>query len=315
MTLYLLMVVLSLGLLFWGASWLVRGGASVALRLGLPPLVVGLTIVAYGTSMPELIVSSKAALLGRGDIALGNVVGSNIFNVGVILGLAAAIHPMKVQFQLIKLDTPVMIGVTFLFLAFFRDATISRPEAAVLFGGVVLYTVGNLYFARKQADAQVDSEFREAMPPTSRHWTLDVGLIVGGFAILAIGSRLLVDSATALARGWGVSEAVIGLTIVAAGTSMPELATSVAAAMKKQPDIAVGNVVGSNVYNLLGILGVSGLLAPLHAPGIRPLDFWAMTLFAVALLPILWSGLMVRRWEGAALLGGYGAYLVVIWPK
>ncbi len=315
MFLNIVFLIVSLGLLYWGAAWLVRGSSSAALRLGLTPLVVGLTIVAYGTSMPELLVSAKAALAGQGDIALGNVIGSNIFNVAVILGLAAVIHPMKVQFQLIKLDTPIMIFVAALFWVFFQDGIISRPEAAFLVSGVVLYTAGNLYLARKETTAAVDAEFGESMPAVSKHWAVDVGFILGGLVVLMAGSRLLVDNATSLARAWGVSEAVIGLTIVAAGTSMPELATSVVAAFKKQPDIAIGNVIGSNIYNVLCILGVSGLVAPLHGPGIRPLDLSAMLIAAAVVLPILWTGLTVKRWEGALLLGGYGVYLALLWPK
>lgn len=315
MFLNILFLIVSLGLLYWGAAWLVRGSASAALRLGLTPLVVGLTIVAYGTSMPELLVSAKATLAGQGDIALGNVIGSNIFNVAVILGLAAVIHPMKVQFQLIKLDTPIMIFVAALFWVFFQDGRISRPEAALLVFGIVIYTAGNLYLARRETTAQVDAEFGESMPAVSKHWAVDVGFILGGLIVLMVGSRLLVDNATSLARAWGVSEAVIGLTIVAAGTSMPELATSVVAAFKKQPDIAIGNVIGSNIYNILCILGISGLLNPLHGPGIRSLDVYAMLIVAVAALPILWTGLTVKRWEGALLLGGYGVYLALLWPK
>lgn len=315
MILNLLLVLASLGLLSGGAVWLVRGGASAALRLGLTPLVVGLTIVAYGTSMPELLVSAKAALAGQGDIAVGNAIGSNIFNIAVILGLAAVVCPLKVQFQLIKLDAPVMILVAGVFWLMFRDGQISRGEAAALFLGIAVYTAGNLYLARRQATASVDAEFTAAMPAVSKHWAVDAGFIVCGLGLLIAGSRLLVDSAVALARGWGVSEAVIGLTIVAAGTSMPELATSVVAALKKQPDIAVGNVVGSNIYNILCILGASGLLAPLDAPGIRPFDLYAMLVLSVVLLPMLWSGLTVKRWEGAVLLAGYAVYLAVLWPK
>lgn len=315
MFLNIILLIVSLGLLYWGAAWLVRGSASAGLRLGLTPLVVGLTIVAYGTSLPELLVSAKAALAGQGDIALGNVVGSNILNVAVILGLAAVIHPMKVQFQLIKLDAPIMIFVSVLFWVLFQDGRISRPEAGLLLLGAVIYTAGNLRLARRETTAQVDAEFGDSMPPVSKHWAVDLGFVAGGLVVLMAGSRLLVDNATGLARTWGVSEAVIGLTIVAAGTSLPELATSVVAAFKKQPDIAIGNVIGSNIYNVLCILGVSGLLAPLHGPGIRPLDVYAMLFAAFLVLPILWTGLAVKRWEGAMLLGGYGVYLAILWPK
>lgn len=312
---HLLMLAGGLGLLFAGATALVRGGASLALRLRISALVVGLTIVAYGTSMPELLVSARAALAGRGDIALGNVIGSNIFNIAVILGLAAVLCPLQVQFQLIRLDTPLLLLVTGGFGWFFRDREISRAEAAVLCAGLVGYTLLNLHLARRTATETVTTEFDAALPRPSRHWAVDVGLIAGGLGLLVLGSRLLVDSASALARGWGVSEAVIGLTIVAAGTSLPELATTLVAALRKQPDIAVGNVVGSNLYNLLAIAGISGLLAPLAGPGIRVFDLVTLMVLTVILFPLLWTGLMVKRWEGGVLLGSYAVYLAVLWPK
>ncbi len=315
MILHLLLLAASLGLLYAGAAALVRGGASVAQRLKISALVIGLTVVAYGTSTPELLVSAKAALAGRGDLAVGNVVGSNIFNIAVILGLAAAICPLKVQFQLIRQDAPILLLVTGLFGGVVREGLLSRAEAAVLCGGLVIYTVGSLYLARREITAPVDAEFQAALPPLSRHWLVDLGYLGGGLGLLALGSRLLVDNAAALARAWGVSEAVIGLTIVAAGTSMPELATTVVAAWKKQPDIAVGNVVGSNLFNLLGVAGISGVLAPLSAPGLQAFDLYWMAGLTVMLFPILWSGLMIKRWEGVVLLAAYGGYLAVRWPK
>lgn len=315
MMLQLLLLTVSLVLLYVGAEALVRGGASLALRLRVSALTVGLTVVAYGTSFPELLVSVKAALAEQGDIAVGNVVGSNIFNVAFILGLAATIYPLRVQFQLIKWDIPILLLVTAVFGWFFRDAVISRGEAVGLCVGLLVYTIANLYLARRAATAPVVEEFNEALPPLSRHWGLDIGLIGGGLLVLALGARWLVESAVALARGWSVSEAVIGLTIVAAGTSIPELATTTVAALKKQPDIAVGNVVGSNIYNLLGIVGISGVLTPLVAPEIRTLDLATLTVLTVVLLPILRTGMVVKRWEGMALLGSYGVYLALHWPR
>ncbi len=314
MILNLSWVLISLGLLYGGAVWLVRGSASAALRLGISPLMVGLTIVACGTSTPELLVSAKAAWTGHGDLALGNVIGSNIFNTGVILGLAAVVCPLRVQFQLLRLDAPVMLLVAVAFWGFFRDALISRAEAAVFCAGLATYTLLQVSLARREANATVEQEFNEAVPPASRHWGLDVALIVCGLGLLLAGSRLLVENAAALARGWGVREAVIGLTIVAAGTSMPELATSVVAAWRKQADIAVGNVVGSNIFNILAILGLSGLLTPLAGPEIRSVEVYVMLVLTAILVPLLWSGLTVKRWEGALLLSCYGLYLVLIWP-
>jgi cation:H+ antiporter len=301
--------------LYFGAEWLVRGSASLALRLGLTPLVVGLTVVAYGTSAPELVVSARAAWDGHGAIAIGNVVGSNIFNIAVILGLAAVICPLRVQFQLIKLDTPIMIFVSALFLVLFWDGTISRVEAGLLLLGALLYAAGNIYLARREATAQVEAEFAEAAPRPSRHWSVDAGFIVLGLITLVAGSRLFVSGAVSLAKSWGVSDAVIGLTIVAAGTSLPELATSAMAAWRRQPDIALGNVIGSNVYNVLGILGVAGLVRPLEGTGVAARDVYVMTGLAVVLLPLMRTGLTVTRTEGALLLAAYGGYLAWMWPK
>lgn len=312
---FILWIGVALVLLFFGAEWLVRGSASLALRLGLTPLVIGLTVVAYGTSMPELVVSTKAALQGQGDIAAGNVVGSNIFNICIILGLSALVYPLRVKMQLIRLDTPIMIAVSVLLLALLADSRLGRFEAALFLLGIVAYTAFNLRLARKEVNAEVKAEFAESVPPRHGKLWLDLLLIVGGLAVLVLGSRVLVSNSIGLAQLLGVSEAVIGLTIVAAGTSMPELATSIIAAWRKQPDIAIGNVVGSNIYNILAILGVSGLLSPLHAPGIRMFDLYVMLGTAIVLLPLMWSRFVVTRGEGALLVAAYCGYVFVLWPK
>ncbi len=312
---YWLWIIASLVLLYFGAEGLVRGSASLALRLGLTPLVVGLTVVAMGTSMPEVLVSVKAAMQGRGDLAVGNVVGSNIFNVGAILGLTALLSPMKVQFQLIKIDAPIMVAVSLGLVALLWDGTIGRVEGAVLFGGLIAYTAGNIWLARRTATKEVESEFAEGVPARSGSVLLDWFFILGGLGILVIGARLLTENSVALARSFGVSEAVIGLTIVAAGTSVPELAASIVAAMKKEPDIALGNVIGSNIFNILGILGIASLLAPLSAPNISHFDLWTMVAIAAALVPMLWTGLRVSRAEGAALFAAYCGYVYFLWPK
>ena len=310
-----LLLLTGLVALYFGAEWLVRGGASLAVRLGVTPLLVGLTVVAYGTSTPELIVSSTAAAQGQGAIAIGNVVGSNIFNIGFILGLTALVAPMRVQLQLLKFDTPVMVGVALLFLLFFRDGSIQRWESLVFLAGIVLYTVVNVRLARRQASADVRQEFDDSVPkPTGSPWT-DTGLIVAGLATLVLGSRLFVTGAVDLARLFDISDAVIGLTIVAAGTSLPELASSLMAAWRKQPDIAIGNVVGSNIYNILAILGVCGMLAsPVNGQGVSLTDTLVMIGFSAVLLVIAWSGFTLRRWEGALLLALYGGYLWHLWP-
>lgn len=309
------LIAVGLVLLTLGAEGLVRGSASLALRAGVTPLVVGLTVVAFGTSSPEMVVSTKAAYLGQGSIALGNVVGSNIFNIAVILGLSAIVRPLKVNTQLIRFDMPVMIGVSLLAFLMFRDGTLGRLEAALLFVGVVVYTVVVIRMARRERSVEVGKEFEEGTPHTSKSVWLDLAFVLGGLGLLVVGARLFVQGAVDLARVWGVSEAVIGLTIVAAGTSMPELATSMVAAFRKQEDIAIGNIVGSNIFNILAILGVSGLINPFDAGGVKPMDFYFMLGTSILLLPLMRWGMKLNRYEGLLFLALYGAYLAVLWPK
>lgn len=315
----MILLLLSAGLaaLYFGAEWLVRGSSSLAVRFGVSPLLVGLTVVAYGTSTPELIVSVTAATNGQGAIAVGNIVGSNIFNIGVILGLTALLCPMRVQLQLLKFDLPVMIAVSLLMLFFFRDGFIQFGEALVFLGLIVVYTVVNIRLARQAGNpASVETEFAAGVPAPTSSTGRDIGLIVAGLVTLIFGSRWFVSGAVDLARLLGWSEAVIGLTIVAAGTSLPELASSLIAAWRKQPDIAIGNVVGSNIYNILATLGASGALAaPLAAGGVRFEDTAAMIGFAVLMGVVAWTGQTLRRWEGALLLALYGLYLWRLWPS
>ena len=312
MTVNMAYIVFALLLLFAGAEILVRGSASIAIRAGLSPLMVGLTIVAFGTSSPELVVSVKAALAQQGDISVGNVVGSNSFNIGIILGLTALVCPIPVHLQLIKVDAPLALGIAILLPFFLRNEALGRVEGLVLFVGIITYTWMSVYLGRK-AGSEAQSDV--SIPSVSGHWLIDVAFIVTGLGVLVLGSRLLVDHAVILAKVLGVSEAVIGLTIVAAGTSMPELATSVVAAFRKQPDLAIGNIVGSNIFNILAILGLASLISPLHAPGISRLDYTVMIAFSVLLIPLLYTGRLLHRLEGATLLTLYGVYLFVLWPK
>ena len=302
-------------LLYFGAEGLVRGAASLALRAGITPLVVGLTVVAFGTSAPEMVVSTKAAWLGQGGIAVGNVVGSNIFNIAVILGLSALLRPMVVRMQLLLFDMPLVILASLVALLFLRDDQLARPEAALLFAGIIAYTAINIILARREKSREIASEFAEGTPHASGRLAVDLLYVLGGLALLVLGARLFVAAAVELARMWGVSEAVIGLTIVAAGTSLPELATSILAAARKQDDIAIGNIVGSNVFNLLAILGAAGLVRPLEASGIGAMDLGMMVLTALVLLPMMRTRMMLGRWEGALLLALYGGYLWWLWPK
>lgn len=313
MIIEILLVIVSLALLWVGAEGLVSGGGSLAIRLGLTPLVVGLTVVAYGTSTPELIVSVKATLASQGDIAVGNVVGSNIFNICVILGLSAMIYPLKAQMQLIRIDTPLMIVTAFALIFLLRDFRVDRLEASFLLVGILIYTAANVRLARRESKI-VQVELAEGGPRKLKSIWIDALYIAGGLGILAAGSSLLVDNSVALAQRIGISEAIIGLTIVAAGTSMPELATSVVAALRRQSDIAVGNIVGSNIYNVLAILGVAGLARPIDAPGVDLTNAWFAAGVSLLLFPLMRSGFVIRRWEGATLFGLYGVYLYMIWP-
>lgn len=305
---------LALVLLFVGAEGLVRGSAALALRAGLSPLVVGLTIVAFGTSSPELVVSVQAGLSQQGDIAVGNVVGSNVFNIAVILGTTALLCPIPVHRQILKIDAPIALGVALILVLLLLDDGLGRLEGGLLLVGIVAYTWMNVVLARRQGVVTAGESEDSPAPSPARHWTVDVVFILVGLVVLVLGSRLLVEHSVSVARDIGISEAVIGLTIVAAGTSMPELATSLVAAVRKQPDIAIGNVVGSNIFNILGILGLASFLSPLNAAGISIVDYAAMIVLTVLLIPLLFTGRLLHRLEGVALLLLYGAYLYVLWP-
>lgn len=312
----LLFLIFGLVLLFFGGEGLVRGSAALALRLGLTPLVVGLTVVAFGTSAPELVVSIQAALAGQGAIAIGNVVGSNILNIGLILGVTALICPLKVQLQILRIDAPIMVGVSLLAAWMLADRTLGRPEGALLFAGIVAYTAFTVLYARKvKPSAEVEAEFTGAVHKPGGNVWRDLLFIAVGLALLIAGSHFMVDGAVRLARGFGISEAIIGLTIVALGTSMPELVTCLVAGWKKEPDIALGNIIGSNIFNLLGILGAAALVQPITGEGIKMADLFVAIMFAAVLVPILWTGRRLERWEGSLLLIGYIAYVASLWPK
>jgi cation:H+ antiporter len=306
--------VIGLGLLIAGAEVLVRGASRLAAGVGVSPLVIGLTVVAFGTSSPELAVSVQSAYAGQGDIAFGNVVGSNIFNVLFILGISAIVAPLIVQQQLVRLDVPLMIGVTVLLLVFASDLQISRIEGVILFAGLITYTVFLIRQSRKEKNAQVMEEYDQeyADKPQGAGGVLkNILFIVVGLVMLVIGSRWLVDGAVVFARLLGVDDLVIGLTIIAAGTSLPEVAASIIASIKGERDIAVGNVVGSNIFNILSVLGLSSIVSPNGipvSPAALNFDVWVMLAVAIACLPIFFTGLEIKRWEGAIFLLFYVAY-------
>ncbi|GIU43901.1 sodium:calcium antiporter [Shewanella sairae] len=284
-----------------GAEALVRGASQIALRLGLTPLIIGLTIVAFGTSAPELAVSVKSAIAGNSGIALGNVIGSNIANIGLILGITALIRPIKIESQMVRRDIPIMIAASLLFWSLLLDAGLSFWDGAILFALLVAYLTFSYFAAEKQTDDDVED--------TKQNPMLSVLFIVIGISMLVGGGILFVDGAVALAQSFGISEVIIGLTIVAIGTSMPELVTSIVAALKGQSDIAIGNVVGSNLFNILGILGVTALIHPISGCEITTLDWSAMIAFAVILLPFAYTGLRIGRREAAILVLSYLGYI------
>lgn len=305
----LLWLAAALLLLFLGAEGLVRGAASLARRLGMTPLAVGLTVVAFGTSAPELAVSIGAALDGQAAIAAGNVIGSNCFNVGLILGLTALVCPIHVHLSVLKIDGPIMVAVSLLLCGLYLLGEVGRAAGGLLFGLLLAYLAMSFWLARREKSKQAATEFDEGVPGATKSLWLDLVYIAAGLALLIIGSRLLVTSASEIGLALGFSEAVIGLTVVAAGTSMPELATSLMAALRRQPDIAVGNVIGSNIFNILGILGVTSLVAPVSLAEITQLDMAVMLLLSIGLLPLLYTGRKLIRVEGVVLLVVYVGYL------
>jgi cation:H+ antiporter len=319
----LVLFVVGLGLLVLGGELLVRGASRIAALAGISPLVIGLTIVAFGTSSPELAVSIQAGMAGQSDIAVGNVVGSNIFNVLFILGASALVTPLIVARQMVRQEVPVMIVISALLILLALDGSIGTLDGLLLFGGIVAYTgflVWQSRRARARAEANMTDEYAQEYgeqnaPQSLAQIALNVAFIVGGLLLLVLGGRWLVNGAVAIAQGFGVSEMVIGLTIVAAGTSLPEVATSIIATLRGERDIAVGNVVGSNSFNILGILGLSALVTPgglAVAPAILRFDMIVMFAVALACLPIFLTGMRIARWEGVLFLGYYVAYTLYL---
>jgi len=313
----LLLFIGGLAALVIGADLLVRGASKLALSFGISPLVVGLTVVAFGTSAPEMAVSVGAVLDGQTDIAIGNVVGSNIFNVLFILGLSALIVPLVVNVQLIRQEVPILIGASLLLLVLVQDGRVGTLDGALLFVLLIAYTVF-LVVQSRAAGLEAQQEFADELPTsTPGAWDsrvpVQLALIAAGLAGLVLGSDWLVTAAVSFAKALGVSDLVIALTIVAAGTSLPEVATSVAAALKGERDMAVGNVVGSSTFNILGCLGMAGIVSGSAGLGVAPqvmgFDLWVMLAVTLACLPVFITGREIARWEGLLFLAYYGAYV------
>lgn len=305
----IVLLIISLVILYFGAEWLVGGASSLAARLKVSPLIIGLTIVSMGTSAPELVVSIKAAMAGQSALSIGNVLGSNLFNTALILGVSAFIVPLVVKRQLLKVDVPVMIIATVVFLVMFLDGELSAIESWILlamFAAYMTYLFVTSLKNKEKQDASQESAIR-----IYKHWVIDILLLGLGLAGLVYGSDLLVKNAIIIAQKLGMSEAMIGLTIVAAGTSIPELATSVVAAIKKHSDIAIGNVVGSNTFNLLLILGTAGAIYPIKTPDINIIDSLFLLGVSLALLLFMKMGTRINRWQGAIFLLMYASYYIV----
>jgi cation:H+ antiporter len=306
-------------LLFVGGELLVRGAVRLALAMGTTRLIIGLTVVAFGTSAPELAVSVLAGVRGNSDLAVGNVVGSNIFNVLFILGVSSFLVPLVVSRQVIRLDVPVMIGVSMLLLVFAFDRTLTPAESVVLVALLAVYVAVQIYVSRgatpvRVPGADVIAPDLTATPYTGR-WYLEVGLIAIGLAVLFVGSQWLIDGAVMIAQQLGASELVIGLTLVAAGTSLPEVATSVIAAVRGERDIAVGNIIGSNIFNILAVLGITGMVSPggvAISPAVLSTDIPIMLAVAVVCFPIFFTGYTMTRGEGLLFLAYYALYITYL---
>ncbi len=298
-------------LLTGGAEGLVRGAASLARQVGLSPLVIGLTVVALGTSAPELVVSVGAALDGNGDLAIGNVVGSNIANIGLILGLSALMSALHVQAQIIRFDMPILSVVTLGMGVLLLDRQVGQWDGVLLITGLIAYVALSIRWARAEPEAAVQAEFDEGLP-AQHQWGTDILFVGLGLAGLVGGARLLVDGAVTLATLLNVDQVIIGLTVVAVGTSLPELATSMVAARRGEGDIAVGNAVGSCIFNLLGILGITALVHPIGTEGLSMVDAAVMLGMTLFLLPLMRTGFTLSRTEGSVLLIVYVSYVAYL---
>ena len=308
------LIVFGIALLYVGGDLLVRNASLLAARWGIPPMIIGLTIVSFGTSAPELAASVSAALQGAPEIAVGNVVGSNIANVALILGLTAVIRPLRAQAQFLRRDTPLMIGVALLLVALFLNGSLGRVEGLVFVIGLAGYL---WLLLRSEESPAVEAEYEQefAVMPQASAWRAGGGALLGLVTLVA-GAQFLVSGATAIARAAGVPELIIGLTLVAVGTSLPELATSAIAALKGESDIALGNIVGSNIFNILGILGITILVRPIELPfSAIAVDLAVMVGLSGLLWPFLRTGMRLGRREGATFLVLYVAYVVYLYMR
>ena len=304
-----LLVGAGLTMLYFGAEWLVKGSVSISNKLGVSQLVIGLTVVAFGTSTPELAVSISSAMQGLSDVALGNVVGSNIVNIGAILGISAIISPIIVSKSAIRKEVPIMIGVSFLLLAIIFDGKIDFVDGALLVIGIIVFTGYSYRSSKKDTDTEV---IPASQILQKNIFSKSIVLIIIGLLLLTVGSFLTVDNAVIIGTSFGVSELFMGLTVVAIGTSLPELITSIVAARKGHADLSVGNIVGSNIFNIMAILGISSLISGIAVSEQVLVDVGIMLAFSLVLIPIMRSGFIISRKEGLFLIAGYVGYVVFL---
>jgi len=311
------LLICGIGVLYFGAEWLVRGAARLAGSLGVSPIVVGLTIVSFGTSAPELVVATVAAVRGNPGLAIGNVMGSNLANIGLILGLTAMVRPLDVHARVVGREMPLMLLATAVLYPLMWDNHLSSGDGVILLFGLVAYLLFVFYTVEDEAPEILGeyAEFIKASDQTTNRVALsDVGWVLVGSACLVLGGYCIVEGAVSAATALGVSQVVIGLTVVAVGTSLPELATSLVAAMRQEADIAVGNVIGSNIFNVAAIMGTASVVEPIAIPdGVLSRELPAVLAMSLLLWPILHSGSRIRRWEGAILMFAYvglGVWLI-----
>lgn len=313
-----LMVIVGLFGLFFGGEWLVRGSSNLARSMGISPLIIGLTVVAFGTSAPELLVSLNAAFTGSSAISIGNIVGSNIANIGLILGVTGLIFPINVHIGLVRREIPIMIGVTLLTYVLIFNGTVERAEGLLLLTAFLAFNLLMYYITvrDRQSGTLTDTDLEEGDgDPRGIQRRRELGILLIGLLLLVAGARLTVDGAVAIARTVGISELVIGMTLVAIGTSLPELATSVIAALRKQNDIAIGNVVGSNIFNLLLVLGATAVIKPIAVDQqVINVDMLIALVFAILLLPFVRNQL-VARWEAGLMLTSYIGFMVLLFVR
>lgn len=309
-------VLLGLVLLTLGAEGLVRSGVSFALRMGVTPLVIGLTIVAFGTGSPELVVSIQASISGSSGLAIGNVVGSNISNTALILGVASLIFPIKAHTDVVRREMPIMTAVTAMLWLMVLDGELGRIDGIILIVASVAYTI-TVYTLARRANADIHvtfADYAEEVEEPSKSILMDIVYLVGGLGILVFGAKILIDGAITIARILDISEVVIGLSVIAIGTSLPELATSAVASIRKESDLALGNVIGSNIFNILVVLGLAAVVSPLSATEIRNLDMAVLFGSAVFLWALLGFRFLLDRFEGGLLLLAYIIYIYTLVP-